>query len=208
MTNTRSLGLAIAGIGAVMTIVGLIGWVSSGGEPDDTAATTTAVTSAPATTATTAAAVTTATTTAAVTTTTAPPTTTLAEPTTTAPPPATTTSIGPADIAGFVEEFAAALEAGDEAFVSSRLHPEVVDGFGADLCAGWISTEIMTLSNYRLIDGPDGPIDQSFATPSGDRSVSDAWSGRVAFTFQGEDFEGDAGFAILDGTVYWLGQCR
>jgi hypothetical protein len=44
--------------------------------------------------------------------------------------------------------------------------------------------------------------------PSGERSMSDAWSGRVAFTFQGEEFEGDAEFAVLDGAVYWLRGCR
>lgn len=203
MSNTRPLGVAIAGIGAVLAIVGLIGWVSSPGEPDDAAAPTTTTLRAPTTTV------------AAVTTTNAPPTTTApttttsrSEPATTTAPPTTTTIIGPAEIAAFVLEFAAALQSGDQAFIASRLHPEVVDGFGEELCSTWISNEIMTLSNYRLVDGPDGPIDQTFETPDGARSISDAWSGRVAFTFQGEDFESEAGFAVLDGVVLWLGQCR
>ncbi len=206
MSNTRPLGLAIAGIGAVAVIVGLIGWVSSGGEPDDTSAVATTAPVAP----TTAAPETTtapAPTTTSTTTTTIAPTTTVAETTTTAPP-TTTTTLGRDDVAAFVQEFSAALAAGDREFIESRLHPQVIDGYGADLCATWITNEIMTMSNYRLIEGPDGPVDQVFGTPGGDRSVSNAWSGRVAFTFQGQEFEGDAGFAILDGTVHWLGQCR
>lgn len=202
MTNTRPLGLAIAGIGAVMAIVGLIGWVSSGGEPDDTAAPTTEASATS-----TAATAPRPTTTTAPATTTVAPTTTVAE-TTTSAPPTTTTTLGRDDVAAFVEEFSTALDTGDRGFVEGRLHPQVIDGYGAEICAAWISSEIMTLSNYRLIEGPDGPIDQVFATPAGDRSISNAWSGRVAFTFQGQEFEGDAGFAALDGIVYWLGQCR
>ena len=206
MSNTRPLGLAIAGIGAVAVIVGLIGWVSSGGEPDDTSAVATTAPVAP----TTAAPETTtapAPTTTSTTTTTIAPTTTVAETTTTAPP-TTTTTLGRDDVAAFVQKFSAALAAGDREFIESRLHPQVIDGYGADLCATWITNEIMTLSNYRLIEGPEGPVDQVFGTPGGDRSVSNAWSGRVAFTFQGQEFEGDAGFAVLDDVVYWLGQCR
>lgn len=200
MRNTRPLGLAIAAIGAVAVIVGLIGWVSSGGEPEGTAAVTT-TTQAGATT------VPPATTTTVPTTTTAALTTTAAETTTTAPP-TTTTTLGRDDISAFVDEFSAALDTGDQGFVEAHLHPQVIDGYGADLCTTWITNEIMTLSDYRLIEGPEGPFDQSFATPGGDRSIADAWSGRVAFTFQGEELEGDAGFAVLDGVVYWLGQCR
>lgn len=201
MKNTRPLGLAIAGIGAVVVIVGIIGWLSSGREPDHTAA----VTAAPPVDSTTTAPL--RTTSTAEATTTLVPTTTAPE-TTTTQPSTTTTTLGLDDIAAFVVEFSTALDSGDRAFVETRLHPEVIDGYGADLCAAWITNEIMTLSDYRLIDGPSGPRDQVFATPGGDRSITDAWSGRVAFTFEGQDFEGDAGFAVLDGVVYWLGQCR
>lgn len=202
MRNTRLLGSIIAGIGAVAVIIGVVGWVSSGGESEDTAAmasTTSTTVALPA-----------STTTRAPTSTTLAPSTTAAETTTTVAATTTTTTIplGRDDIVAFVDEFSAALEAGDESFVTSRLHPEVVDGFGADLCATWIANEIMTLSNYRLIDEPSGPTDQVFATPNGQRSIADSWSGRVAFTFGGQEFESDAGFAVLDGVVYWLGQCR
>lgn len=153
---------------------------------------------------------------ASTTSTTAPPspttTTTLQITTTIAP---TTTSIAPttslvgrADIAAFAERFAAAIETGDSAFVTERLHPEVVAGFGSDICDDWIESDIMTLSNYRLVAGPDGPVDQIFETPGGPRSISASWSGRAAFTFQGKDFEDEVGFAVLDGVVYWLGQCE
>ena len=202
MRNTRPLGLTIAGLGAVATIVGIIGWASSGGEPDDAPAAT--ITSTSMSTAGTVPDPTTS----VPTTTIVAPTTTVAETATTTVPPTTTTTMGRTDIAAFVDRFSSALEAGDESFVAGRLHPEVVDGYGADLCARWIADEIMTLSDYRLIEGPNGPLDQVFATPDGERSITDTWTGRVMFTFQGQEFEGDAGFAILDGVVYWLGQCR
>lgn len=193
MRSTRPLGLAIAGIGAVAVVVGTIGWVSSGGEPGDTPGAPTTTASAPTTT--------------APSTTSPAPTTTVAE-TTTTPLATTTTTLGPDAIRSFVGEFSAALVTGDRAFVESRLHPQVIDGYGPDPCGTWITDEIMTLSGYRLIDGPEGPLDQVFSTPNGNQSISDSWAGRVAFTFQGQEFEGDARFAVLDGLVYWLGQCR
>lgn len=200
MKNARLLGRATAGIGAVVVIVGMVAWVSAGEQQGPTATTPAPPTSNPPTSIVATSLSTTTTADTATTTTGATTTTTVASTT------STTTERG--DVEAFADRFAAALVAGDVGFVMDRLHPAVVSGFGSQICEAWIVREIMTLSDYRLISVPEGPLDQLYAIPGGELAISNTWTGRVAFTFGGSEFEGEAGFAELDGTFYWLGQCR
>jgi len=107
-----------------------------------------------------------------------------------------------------VEDYAQALEDGDREFIRERLHPVVIDGWGEDLCEAWIDREVMGLSNYVLVSVDRGPVLQTVDTPNGAVEVEDFFSGSVTYTYQGQDFEGGGSFALIDTTMFWLGQCR
>ena len=104
--------------------------------------------------------------------------------------------------------FATAIMEGDADFLFDRLHPAVVGGFGADLCRTWIEEEILVLENYRVTGPVTGPQDQSFTSPVGEGIIESAFSAPVTFTFSGQEFESDGGFALVEDEMRWLGQCR
>jgi len=143
-------------------------------------------------------------------TTTSPPTTTTSTtvPVTTTTSSTTTTTLPPETVEEFVLLFAAAIMEGDTDFLFDRLHPAVVGGFGADLCQTWIAREILTLENYHLTGPATGPQDQPFTSPVGEGIIGNSFSAPVVFTFSGQEFESDGGFALIGDQMHWLGQCR
>ena len=114
----------------------------------------------------------------------------------------------PETVEEFVDSYAAAIAAGDVGFLFDRLHPAAVGGFGADLCRAWIDGEILALGDYRLTGAVEGPLEQSFTTPAGTGLIENAFRAPVSFVFQGQEFDAFAGFALVDGEMRWLGQCR
>ncbi len=188
------VGQGLTALGLVIVLVGLAGnlFDDDGGTP--TAATTTSTTSPTTTT-------TTSPTTTTTTTTTSPTTTTTTTRT-------TTTIVQPESVEEFVVLFALAIGAGDVEFLLDRLHPAAVGGFGLDLCRDWIEVEILQLGDYQLTGPAEGPRDQSFTTPAGTGTIADAFSAPVSFIFQGQLFDAEGDFALIDTEMYWLGQCR
>jgi hypothetical protein len=134
--------------------------------------------------------------------TTTPPTTTTAAATT------TTIVLGAGAIEGFVEDYRAALDNDDVAFLFDWLHPGVKDGYGSDLCREWVAREIAALESYELTGPLVGPSSATISTESGTFEVDDLYSGPISFVYQGASFEGQAQFAVQDGSIYWLGICR
>ena len=108
----------------------------------------------------------------------------------------------------FVDRFAAAIAASDVEFLFDRLHPAVIGGFGPDVCRNWVEAEILQFSDYELTGLAEGPGDQSFSTPAGSGVIENAFSAPIHFTFQGQGFDAEGGFALIDTEMYWLGQCR
>jgi hypothetical protein len=198
-------GPGLVAVGAVVFVVGIVGTLAGGSsdsaaEPADSTSTTSALTTSTVAAATTEAP-------APTTTVVSPPssTTSTAAPTTTAPP---TTVPVPETVEQFVAAYAAALETGDRNFVFERLHPVVVDGFGAELCSSWVDAEIMALSDYTLVSVNSGPITQSVITPAGSQQVENFFDASVSFTFQGQSFDAGGAFALVGLEMHWLGQCR
>ena len=194
----RWIGPILTGLGVLLIVAGLIG-----GGATETVAADTSTTQAPSTTTTGATA--TSTTGATSTTTAAPVETTTSS---TQAPATTTTTIAPETVEDFVTAFSAALDSGDRQFVGERLHPIVYDGWGEDLCAAWIDGEIMSLSDYTLVQVNSGPLDATVSTPNGSVPVADVFAANVTFNFQGQSFDSTGSFALIDGVMYWLGQCR
>ncbi len=213
MTKSR-LAMGLIGVGIAMILFGIVDAAGSA-DPDESVAavsasvadssTSTAV--APTTSAAPAAPTTTTSTLALTTVVPTPPVVTTSPTTTT-----TSTAVEPTAPAETVEEFvlafAAAIAVGDVEFLFDRLHPAVVGGFGPALCRSWIEGEVLLLGNYELSGPVEGPRDQSFTTPAGTGTIPDAFAAPVSFVFQGQSFDGEGGFALVDNEMFWLGQCR
>jgi hypothetical protein len=188
VTRRRNGAMAVVA-GVLLTGLGLVDLMGSPAPADDIEArnlTTTTVVAAP--------------TTSAATTTF--PTTTTAAPTT------TTLVLGASAVEVFVEDYRAALDNDDVAFLFGWLHPEVKDGYGPDLCREWVAREIAALESYELTGPLIGPSSATISTESGTFEVDHLYSGPISFVYQGVSFEGQAQFAIREGSIYWLGICR
>lgn len=134
--------------------------------------------------------------------------TTAPEPATTTTEASTTTTIAVGTVEAFVADFARALADGDVEFVLSRLHPVAIDLYGEDLCRAWTAREIMALVGYQLTGPVEGPDDVTVSAGGETRAVSDVYVAPIRFTFQGESFDSQGQYALLDGLVHWLGVCR
>ncbi|HUP17780.1 MAG TPA: hypothetical protein VM848_17255 [Acidimicrobiia bacterium] len=134
--------------------------------------------------------------------------TTTAPTTTTTAVTTTTIVLGAGAIEAFVEDYRAALDNDDVAFLFDWLHPGVKDGYGSDLCREWVAREIAALEDYELTGPLVGPSSATISTESGTFEVDDLYSGPISFVYQGATFEGPAQFAVQDGSIYWLGICR
>lgn len=197
--NRRRLGLTLVVVGAVIALVGIVGGLSSGG--DDAVAgetsTTTSSLAAPATGAPS----------TAPSTTSAPVTSTNTTTTTTTTLPRTTTTEPPVDpavaVAAYIEDFAAAIAAGDVDALFDRLHPTVLETFDEPLCRAFIEREILQLVNYRQVGDVTGPETRQFAG-----TAVDFFLAPITFTFQGAPFEDEGGFAFVDDEVRWFTTCR
>jgi hypothetical protein len=109
----------------------------------------------------------------------------------------------------FIVAYREALDGDDVEFLTARLHPRVVEAYSAETCRAWIEGEVVAIESYELVEVLSGPADQMFTDPEGSQfPIADTFTVTVSFTFQGEPFESEAQFALLDGLMYWLGTCR
>lgn len=187
------------GAGAILLVAAVLIWVA-GSEPSEPEASPDTTLEE---------ATTTSTTPTEVTTSTSETTTTSTKATTTAQPPTTTTTIDTASlIEAFIGDLGEAITNGDSAFVFSRLHPEIVDGFGQDVCRSWVETQIMALVDYRMAGEVSGPTTGALDTPGGRIVIDERYSVPIAFRFGGQDQQTTADYVIIDGTVYFTGTCE
>lgn len=181
-------------VGGILTVVGVVGMLTGGDQtvaaPETIDATTT---TEPPTTSTT-----------------EPPTTTTVSstttgtPSTTEPPTTSTTTLpDPSEVEVFVDLFVTWIEASETDALVGRLHPVVIDEYGADLCRDFVEREILALENYRVTGSVTGPDASQFGSVD-----IDVYRVPVVFTFQGEEFASDAAFAFVDGAVHWFATCR
>ena len=182
--SRRLLGLLATGLGAALILVGLL-MQSAFVEPEPT--TTTSIGST-------------------TTTTSLAPTSTTT--TTTLPATTTTTTTPPETLEEFVVAYRAALDDDDVAFLVSRLHPRIIEIQGEELCRAWVEREVVNLNDYQIVGEISGPADEMFTAPDGSQfAIADTFSTTVTFTIQGENFESEAGFALVESVMHWLGTC-
>ncbi len=195
----QRIGIAVAALGVVSVVFGLATNDSGDGAEDAAQATTTAepttTTLAPTTTEPT------TTSTATTSTTTTSTTTTTTTTTTLAPVP------GPEEVDGFVQEMAAAIAAGDVAFLLDRLHPVAIGLRDEETCRAFIEAEILLLEDYRVV-GTVETTSQVYAVGDANVTVDPLFLAPVAFNFRGQSFDATSNFAPEDGLMRWFTPCE
>ena len=200
--------MILVGIGSALIVSGAAFSLAGGSaDPSDRIASGAAATTAAPSTTSPAASATTAPPTTTTTPTTA-PTTSTTSPTTTLPPAATTTTIPPVDaVAAFIAEFGTAITYEDVDWLYSHLHPAMSLEYGEETCRGFITGDILALTQYTLTGSVAGPDTKTFSTGVGDLTISNIYTAETSFVFQGQAFDAKADF-VYEDTVTWLAICR
>lgn len=177
------MALGTAALGAVLLLVGVIGWVLDGDDAEAAVAAEPASSSAP---------------TSTVSTTTSTTTSTTVAPTTQAP----VTTVAGETVEEFAAAYTAALDAGDLGFLFDRLHPTVVTRFGEQACRDYVASEIALIRDYRVTGPVSGPTPRVFEGES-----VEVLEAPVTFRFRGEEFQTVGSFAVVDGQIRWFTSC-
>lgn len=195
LTRNQTAALALGTVAVALAVVWLM--LSIGGNGTPPTSTTTTTTEPPPTD---------TTTTASETTTTSLETTTTALETTTTTETVPTTSGGVFDedaaVEAFIEDFAAAIDAGDSGFLFDRLHPAVKATYEDHLCRSYIDDRVFDLDDYRQVGSVVGPFDSEF----GEFPIS-AYEVRVSFEIDGDPMTEPAVFSLTEGVVRWFAEC-
>lgn len=128
------------------------------------------------------------------------------EPTPTEEP--TATPVPAETLDDFVAAFNASNAAGDTTFAFERLHPVVLEIFGADLCQTWLDSRFA--GTTIQVTGEPSPLGStSFGLPDGSTSaVDDYFTVAVDLTFQGSVTSAEASFAFIGPDIYWFTNCE
>ncbi len=93
-------------------------------------------------------------------------------------------------------------------FLFDRLLPGIPEVLGPDTCLLWIETEVLALSDYTAIGDVSGPSSRTLTLGETTVTVDQHFEVPVRFSFQGQSFDTVAAFAVIDGQVFWIGECR
>lgn len=197
MSGYRIASLALWWLGIALIAVGLT-------RNDDAADTAMAPTTSIIETTTTVATTTAAPTTTTEPATTAPSTTTAVETSTTTSTTTTTAPSADELVAAFLADYVAAIAAGDADFLEATLDPLVVAQADAATCRAFIERDILALTDYTATGDPAGPTTRELLGATFDRFFTVP----VSFVFQGQAFDDQAAFAVVDATVTWFATCR
>lgn len=201
----RAAGIGLVVLGLALVVVSAVGLLTSGDDETDTATPEAAATVAEPAEAT-------ATPVPEPSATTPPEPTATPEPTP-EPTPApteepTATPEAPETLDEFVAAFNQANSVGDTTFASDRLHPVVIEIFGAELCQTWLDNRFA--GTTIQVTGEPSPLGStSFGLPDGSTSeVTDYFTVAVDLTFQGSVTPAEASFAYIGPDIYWFTNCE
>ena len=207
----RTAGMALLAIGLVIVVASVIGLVSSGDDGDDVAAPDPTATPVEAEPTTAAEPDPTATPEPEPTATPEPTAEPTPEPTAT-PEPEPTATPTPTPEPETLEEFVAAFNesnsAGDTSFAFERLHPVVIEIFGAELCETWLVSRFT--GTTIAVTGEPGPLGTtSFNLADGTTTdVTGYFTVAVDLTFQGSVTPANANFAYVGPDIHWFTNCE
>lgn len=134
---------------------------------------------------------------------TATPTATISTPT---PTPVPSPTLDPATAEEFATELAAAINAGDVDYLTERLHPAVIERYGARQCRRFVRTTLAGDEVDWEVLGSSGPAPWPYASDERETVIEDAWA--VTVRQPGADPEtSERHFTPADGTWRWFTDC-
>ena len=186
--NRRVVGQVMTVVGAVAVVVGIIGVASQGDGNSDAAGPSSARPS----------------------TTTSPAVSEASgEPATTTTAATSTAADEPSArerVAAFTAVLDAAHAEGDDGTLFERLHPIVLERYGADQCRAYLSSVTGSLSDTEVLE-VEGPTTIEFATDGIAAQVPDGYNVEATFKVGDTARTAEIHFAEVDGELAWFTDC-
>jgi hypothetical protein len=123
---------------------------------------------------------------------------------TAAPIPTPTAILDPPTAADFAAALLSALQTGNDAYLNGRLHPAVIDRYGASQCTKHVSTFGPDPSAQWTVVTVNGPAPWSWVTDSLTTVIPDT---RTVTVDEPSTGQRDLHFAPSDGTWRWFLDC-
>ncbi len=106
----------------------------------------------------------------------------------------------------FLDQFAPAVRAGDEAFLYDRLHPAVIERYGEATCRAYAAVFEDAAFELTPIDAaPPAPWD--YVSDERTTTIADAWAVLASTVVDGAPVERDFHFAPIGPTIRWFTDC-
>lgn len=113
---------------------------------------------------------------------------------------------GPGLAVTFADELSAALREGETGYLNDRLHPAVIERYGARTCRGYIDRLVVGPELRWDVLGSSGPEQWSYVTDQIETVVADAWTVSVR-QVDADPERLELHVALSDGTWRWFTDC-
>ncbi|MFQ5557129.1 MAG: hypothetical protein ACE5GB_06435, partial [Acidimicrobiales bacterium] len=110
-------------------------------------------------------------------------------------------------VESFVAAFDEALRTQNLDFLFDRLHPVALAAVPPGVCETFIETQFVDAAGLELAGPVEGPTSITFDTPDGPVVVDDHYTAQVVLSFQGQSFDVQGAYALVDGRMHWLSSC-
>jgi hypothetical protein len=114
-------------------------------------------------------------------------------------------TLDPATAEEFTTDLAAAITDGDEEYLNARLHPAVIERFGARQCARHIADDVIGQAVNWQVEGSTGPAPWDYVSDGLTTTIDDTWT--VTVTEPPATDTAELHFAPADGTWRWFTDC-
>jgi hypothetical protein len=115
--------------------------------------------------------------------------------------------LGEDRVTAFVERFATAVRDGDEGFLFERLHPFVIQRYGADACRAYAAT-LVDPGFAVEVNEVDGPAAWDWVTDGQTTAVPNAYTLVADTTIEDQTTQGaELHFAPQSGLIRWFTDC-
>ncbi len=108
----------------------------------------------------------------------------------------------------FVARFVAAIADGDVDFLVSRLHPMIIATFDEPTCRATVTDQILLFENFTVGEPLTGPNAETYTLADGTTAVAEVYSAPISFDFQARSFDNAGTWGLVDGEVHWFLACR
>jgi hypothetical protein len=119
----------------------------------------------------------------------------------------TTTTVRDETPEAFITRLDEALRTGDVAFLSARLHPAVINRYGAEVCAAHLETLQDTYTPRTVTGDATGPASYDWKTDGMTTTIADIYSVPIEITTDAAPQRQEVHTTEVDGTFRWFSDC-